>query len=60
MSENEKFQIAKAYVDKQFANMKRNGLKVRKVSSKKYNQIVKQLAREIKSNESHPSNATIS
>jgi hypothetical protein len=60
VSENEKYQIAKAYVDKQFANMKRNGLKVRKVSSKEYDQMVRRLARDIKSNGSRPGNATAS
>jgi hypothetical protein len=59
MSEQEKYKIAKAYVDKQLRNMKKNGLKVRKVSARKYDQMIKQIARDIKSS-GQPSSAAMS
>jgi hypothetical protein len=49
MSDQERYQIAKAYVDKQLENMKKNGLKVKKVSSREYQTIVKHQAQFIKS-----------
>lgn len=48
MSEQERYQIAKEYVDKQFKNMKKNGLKVKKVSDHKYEAIVKHIAQSVK------------
>jgi hypothetical protein len=60
MSEQEKYQIAKAYVDKQFENMKKNGLKVKKVSAREYEKIVKRIARDITSPGTQSSNVAMS
>ena len=49
MSEQERYQIAKDYMDKQLQNMKTNGLKVAKVSEKEYDQMVRKLAKDITS-----------
>jgi hypothetical protein len=45
--DQERYQIAKEYVDKQFKNMKKNGLKVKKVSAREYDQMVKRLAKDV-------------
>ena len=49
MSDQERYQIAKAYVDRQIENMEKNGLKVRKVSAQEYDQMVKRLAKDVAS-----------
>jgi hypothetical protein len=49
MSEQERYQIAKEYVDKQFENMKKNGLKVKEVSPQEYDKIVRRLAKDVTS-----------
>lgn len=59
MSEQEKYRIAKSYLDKQFQNMKKNGLKVKKVSAREYAEIVKRIARDITSSD-QPDRAAIS
>lgn len=50
MSEQERYQIAKAYVDRQTKNMEKNGLKVKKVSAREYDKIVKRIAKDVQSN----------
>jgi len=47
MSEQERYQIAKEYMDRQTQNMEKNGLKVKKVSPQEYDQMVRQLAKDI-------------
>ena len=49
MSEQEKYKIAKEYLDKQLENMQKNGLKVVKVSEKEYDAMVKKIAKDITS-----------
>jgi hypothetical protein len=44
MSDNERYEIAKAYVDKQLKNMEKNGLEVMKISEHEYETMVKQVA----------------
>lgn len=48
MSDLERYEIAKAYVDKQLKTMKENGLKVKRVSDLEYEAIVRQVARSVK------------
>lgn len=47
MSEQERYQIAKEYVDRQIQNMEKNGLKVKKVSPQEYDQMVRRLAKDV-------------
>jgi hypothetical protein len=49
MSDQERYEIAKAYVDKQMKTMEKNGLKVKKVSASEYDQIVKNVAANVTS-----------
>jgi hypothetical protein len=58
MSDQERYQIAKAYVDKQVANMRKNGLKVRKVSAREYSKIVSRLAKDVSSTGAKSKSAT--
>jgi hypothetical protein len=48
MSDLERYEIAKAYVDKQLKTMKENGLKVKRVSELEYETMVRQVARSVK------------
>ena len=41
--------IAKAYVDKQLATMRANGLKTEKISAEKYHQMVESVAKAVSS-----------
>ena len=47
MSNNERYKIAKAYVDKQLETMEKNGLKVVKMSNHEYETMVKQIAQTV-------------
>ncbi|HEU0049882.1 MAG TPA: hypothetical protein VFQ43_20000 [Nitrososphaera sp.] len=47
MSAQERYQIAKEYVDRQIQNMEKNGLKVKKISAQEYDHMVKRLAKDI-------------
>lgn len=49
MSGEERYEIAKAYVDKQLQNMKENGLAVKQLSTQEYDSMVKQIAQTVKS-----------
>jgi ribosomal protein S17E len=49
MSDQERYEIAKAYVDKQLKTMEENGLKVKKVSEHEYKTIVKRVAQNVTS-----------
>ena len=48
MNDLERYEIAKAYVDKQLKTMKENGLKVKRVSELEYDAMVRQVARNVK------------
>ena len=49
MSEQERYDIAKAYVDRQLKNMEKNGLEVMKISEREYETMVRQVAQTVKS-----------
>jgi len=44
MNDKERYEIAKAYVDKQLKNMEKNGLEIMKISEHEYQTMVKQVA----------------
>jgi len=48
MSGEERFKIAKTYIDQQIAKMKKRGSVIKKISNQKYNALVKQAARAVK------------
>lgn len=47
MSENEKFQVAKQYIDKQLATMKEYGCAPKELSPSEYKSMVQQAAKAI-------------
>jgi len=47
MSNDERYKIAKEYVDKQLKKMEKNGLKVKKVSQHEYKQMIRQVAQNV-------------
>ncbi len=51
MSENERYEIARAYVDRQLRTMKKNGLRIKKISGHKYRALVRQVAQAVSASE---------
>jgi hypothetical protein len=49
MSEQERYDIAKAYIDKQMKTMEENGLRVKKVTASEYDQLVRSVAENVTS-----------
>ena len=49
MSDQERYEIAKAFVDKQLKTMAENGLKVKKVSEHEYKTMIKRVAQNVTS-----------
>jgi hypothetical protein len=49
MSNEDRYKIAKDYVDKKLKTMESNGLKVKKISDREYQTIVKHVAQSVKS-----------
>ena len=49
MSDKERYEIAKAYIDRQMKSMEENGLRVKKVSASEYEEIVKSVAASVTS-----------
>jgi len=49
MSDEERYRIAKAYLDRQLKRMEKNGLRVKKISEHEYETIVKQVAQAVRS-----------
>jgi hypothetical protein len=47
MSNDERYEIAKVYVDKQLKKMEKNGLKVKKVSQREYKEMIRQVAQNV-------------
>lgn len=47
MNDKERYEIAKAYVDKQLKTMEKNGLQVIKMSEHEYETMVKQIAQTV-------------
>jgi hypothetical protein len=47
MSDKERYQIAKAYVDKKLKTMEENGLKVTKISKHEYETMVNKIAQVV-------------
>jgi len=48
MSDEERYRIAKAYMDRQLRRMQKNGLRVKKISEHEYEMIVKQVAQVVR------------
>jgi len=48
MSEGERYEIARAYVDKKLKTMEKSGLKIRKISKRQYQTMVKQIAHAVR------------
>jgi hypothetical protein len=47
MSDKERYEIAKAFVDKQLKTMEENGLRITKISAHEYDAMVKQIAQTV-------------
>jgi hypothetical protein len=48
MSPRERYEIAKAYVDKQLKTMEENGLQLTKISAHEYDEMVERVAQTIR------------
>jgi hypothetical protein len=48
VSESERYEIAKAHVDQQLKKMKTSGLKVKKVTTRQYETMVRQVASAVR------------
>jgi hypothetical protein len=48
MSHKERYEIAKAYVDKQLKTMEENGLQLTKISQHEYDAMVEQIAQTVR------------
>lgn len=48
MSDKERYEIAKAYVDRQLKNMEKNGLEVVKISDHEYETMIKKVAETLR------------